>query len=188
MIFEKLADTIVHHHKLIIVIWIVALLYVAPAMTSVNDVLVYQESEMVEGTTEALVAQRIIDEQFPVALANSTIMVVVTGPNVSSPEVRDFCLELGDQASSGGLSYLEEFSSVYSVYEGMVYALAQELGPAGARPLEEAEVDVLRWTGRHIGSVGACVGGPPAAGMCPQATDIVMVLDGKLIQTEAQPV
>ncbi len=130
MIFEKLADKIVHHYKLIIVIWVIALLYIAPAMTSVNDVLVYQESEMVEGTTEALVAQRIIDEQFPVTLANSTIMVVVTGPNVSSPEVRDFCLELGDKASNGGLSYLEEFSSVYSVYEGMVYALAQVIGPA----------------------------------------------------------
>ena len=131
MIFEKLADTIVRHYKLILVIWIVALLYIAPAMTSVNDVLVYQESEMVEGTTESLIAQQIIDEQFPVTLANSTLMIVLIGPNVSAPEARDFCLDLEDRATSAGaLSYVQDFSSVYSVYEGMVYTLADQLGPA----------------------------------------------------------
>ncbi|MDQ1372140.1 MAG: family transporter, partial [Candidatus Thermoplasmatota archaeon] len=131
MIFEKLADTVVRHFKLILVIWIVALLYIAPAITKVDEVLVYQESEMVEGDMESLVAQGIINEQFPVALANSTLMIVVTGPNMSSELVRDFCLDLGDSATeTGALAYLEDFSSVYSVYEGMIYAMASELGPA----------------------------------------------------------
>ena len=131
MIFERLADNVVRHFKLILVIWIAALLYIAPAITMVDDVLVYQESEMVEGGMESLVAQGIIDEQFPVVLANSTLMIVITGPNMSSENVRDFCLELGDNATeAGALAYLDEFSSVYSVYEGMIYALASELGPA----------------------------------------------------------
>ncbi|MEW5747721.1 MAG: MMPL family transporter [Candidatus Thermoplasmatota archaeon] len=131
MIFERLADNVVRHHKAIIIIWIAALLYIAPAITGVSDVLVYQESEMVEGDIESLNAQAIIDEQFPVALANSTLMIVLTGPDVGSPEVRDFCIELGDRVNGGGeIAYLEDFSSVYSVYEGMVYAMASELGPA----------------------------------------------------------
>ncbi|MBN1678450.1 MAG: MMPL family transporter [Candidatus Thermoplasmatota archaeon] len=139
MIFEKLANTVVRHHKLIIVIWIVALLYIAPAITKVNDVLVYQESEMVEGDIESLIAQKIIDEQFPTSLANSTLMIVLQGQDVGSAEVRDFCLELEDQATAPGrLAYLEDFSSVYSAYQGMVYTLAAELGPA----LVETEYEV----------------------------------------------
>ncbi len=131
MIFEKLADTVVRHYKLILVIWIVALLYIAPAITKVNDVLVYQESEMVEGETESIIAQTIIDEQFPTTLANSTLMVVLTGPDMSAAEVRDFCLDLGDRASEdGALAYLQDFASVYSAYEGMTYVLAAEVGPA----------------------------------------------------------
>lgn len=131
VIFEKLADIVVRRHKMILIIWIVALLYVAPAITRVNEVLVYQESEMVEGDTESLIAQRIIDEQFPVALADSTLMVVLKGQDVGSAEARDFCLDLGDRATAAdGLAYLEDFTSVYSASQGMIYALASELGPA----------------------------------------------------------
>lgn len=131
MIFEKLADTVVRHHKMILIIWIVALLYIAPAITRVNDVLVYQESEMVGGDMESLVAQRIIDEQFPVTLANSTLMVVLEGPDVTSAGVRDFCLDLEEGVTGAdGLAYLEDFTSVYSATQGMIVALASELGPA----------------------------------------------------------
>jgi RND superfamily putative drug exporter len=139
MIFKRLADTVVKHHKLILIIWIAALLYIAPAITKVNDVLVYQESEMVEGGMESLDAQAIIDEQFPVTLANSTLMVIVSGPDVGSPEVRDFCLDLGNRATAAdGLAYMTDFTSVYSASEGMVYLLASELGPA----MIEAEYQV----------------------------------------------
>src|SRR5512136_1021693 len=131
MIFERLANAVVHHFKLILIIWIVALLYIAPAITKVNEVLVYQESEMVGGDTESLIAQMIIEEQFPVALANSTLMVVLEGQDVGSAEARDFCLDLGDRAAvAGRLAYLEDFTSVYSASQGMIYALASELGPA----------------------------------------------------------
>ena len=132
MIFGKLADVVVRHFKMILIIWIVVLLYIAPAMTRVNDVLVYQESEMVEGdTTESLVAQGIIDEQFPVSLANSTLMIVLTGQDIGSAEARDFCLDLESRATAPGrLAYLDDFSSVYSASQGMIFALASELGPA----------------------------------------------------------
>ena len=131
MVFQKLADVVTRHHKLILIVWIVALLCMAPAITKVNDVLVYQESEMVAGDQESLVAQSIIDEQFPTTLANSTLMIVVEGQDVGSAEVRDFCLALGDDATTpGALAYLEDFTSVYSASQGMIFALASELGPA----------------------------------------------------------
>jgi RND superfamily putative drug exporter len=130
MIFAKLADVVVKHHRKILVLWLVILLLAIPAVAKVNDVLVYQESEMVEGDIESLVAQEIIDEQFPVTLANSTLMVVVVGSDMTSTDARDFSLELGDLiAESEEVAYLEEASSVYSVYEAMTAALAHEMGP-----------------------------------------------------------
>jgi RND superfamily putative drug exporter len=130
MIFEKIANGVVRHHKKILVAWVVILVFTVPAVMKVNDVLVYQESEMVGGDLESLIAQEIIEEQFPVALANSTLMVVIEGPDMYSPEVRDFCLNLDDLATGeDGLLYLDDFSSVYSVYEGVFYATAAELGP-----------------------------------------------------------
>ncbi|HUV62230.1 MAG TPA: MMPL family transporter [Thermoplasmata archaeon] len=130
MIFAKLADVVVKHHRKILVLWLLVLLLAIPAVAKVNDVLVYQESEMVEGDIESLVAQGIIDEQFPVTLANSTLMVIVVGPNMTSTEARDFSLELGDLiAGSDEIAYLEEVSSIYSVYESMIAGLAHEMGP-----------------------------------------------------------
>jgi RND superfamily putative drug exporter len=131
MIFEKLANGIIRHHKKVLVAWLVILVLAVPAVIKVNEVLAYQESEMVSGDMESLVAQEIIGEQFPVALANSTLMVVLEGPDIYSPEVKDFCLYLSDLVTGeDGLLYLEDFSSVYSVYEAMLYATTAELGPA----------------------------------------------------------
>ncbi|MDH3366075.1 MAG: hypothetical protein OEM29_08780, partial [Thermoplasmata archaeon] len=129
MIFAKLADVIVKHHKKILVVWLIILLLSIPAIMKVNDVLAYQESEMVEGDIESLVAQEIIDEQFPVTLANSTLMIVVVGPDMTSHEARDFSLDLGGLiAESDEIAYLEDASSVYSVYEAMIADLAYEVG------------------------------------------------------------
>ncbi|MBN1678197.1 MAG: MMPL family transporter, partial [Candidatus Thermoplasmatota archaeon] len=130
MIFSRLADSVVKHHKKIIVAWIVLVLVSIPAMSKVNDVLAYQESEMVTGDIESLQAQEIINEQFPTSLANSTLMVVVTGPDMTSEEVRDFSLYLGDLvAQSTEIRYLEDISSVYSLHEQMILGLVLEVGP-----------------------------------------------------------
>ena len=139
MIFAKLADIVVRRHKEILVLWVVILLLAAPAIVKVGEVLAYQESEMVEGDIESLLAQEIVEEQFPTTLANSTLMIVVIGPDMTSAEARDFSLELGDVImESDEVSYLEDFSSVYSLHETMISSLAIELGPA----LHETEYQV----------------------------------------------
>ena len=131
MMFEKLADAVVRHHKKILVLWVAIVILAVPAISKVNQVLAYQESEMVGGDTESLVAGRIIEEQFPVSLANSTIMVVLEGPDAYSTEARDFCLDLEGRATDdGGLYYLEGFTSIYSAHVDMVYALSAGLGPS----------------------------------------------------------
>jgi len=130
MIFGRLADAVVKHYKKILIGWILIVMISVPAMSKVNDVLAYQESEMVTGDIESLQAQEIIDEQFPTSLANSTLMVVVTGPDMTSEEARDFTLYLQDLvAQSSEIRYLEDFSSVYSLHEQMIMGLVLEVGP-----------------------------------------------------------
>ncbi len=130
MIFEKLADGVIRHHKKILIAWIVILAFVVPAVLKVNDVLVYQESEMVAGDKESLIAQDIIDEQFPTAVPNSTLMIVISGTDVTSPSMRDFCLDLEYRIKvEDGLAYLESMTTVYSVYTGAITAAVVEMGP-----------------------------------------------------------
>ena len=139
MVFDKIADVVVRHHKKILILWLVVLILAVPAITRVNEVLVYQESEMVEGDIESLNAQEIIDEQFPTSIANSTIMIVVTGPDVTSNASRDFSLEVEARSTAeDGLAYVEEFSSVYSVYRQVIMGTVFELGPV----LYETEEEV----------------------------------------------
>jgi len=130
MIFERLANGVTRHHKKILVAWIVILAFVVPAMLRVDEVLVYQESEMVSGDNEALIAQDIIDEQFPTAIANSTLMIVITGTDVTSPSVRDFCLALESNVTADAdIKYLESMTTVYSVFTGAITATVVEIGP-----------------------------------------------------------
>ena len=139
MVFDKIADVVVRHHKKILILWLVVLILAVPAITRVNEVLVYQESEMVEGDIESLNAQEIIDEQFPTSIANSTIMIVVTGPDVTSNASRDFSLGVEARSTAeDGLAYVEEFSSVYSVYRQVIMGTVFELGPV----LYETEEEV----------------------------------------------
>ncbi|MGB2825656.1 MAG: hypothetical protein WBC49_03355, partial [Thermoplasmata archaeon] len=130
MIFERIAGAVVRHHLKILAIWLVVLFYAVPAVLKIDDVLVYQESEMVEGDVESLIAQTIIDEQFPTSLANSTIMVVAVGPDMVSEQARDFCFGVEDKiAGTEALSYLSDISSVYSVYRDVTTVAVLEMGP-----------------------------------------------------------
>jgi RND superfamily putative drug exporter len=130
MIFERIANAVVRHHLKVLAIWAIILFYAVPAVIKVNDVLVYQESEMVAGDIESLIAQEIIDEQFPTSLANSTLMVVAVGPDMTSEEARDFCFDMEDRVEgANGLAYLTDFASVYSVYREVTAGAILEVGP-----------------------------------------------------------
>ncbi|HIH01960.1 TPA: MMPL family transporter, partial [Thermoplasmata archaeon] len=130
MIFEKIANAVVRHHLKILAIWAIILFYAVPAVLKVNDVLVYQEAEMVAGDIESLTAQEIIDEQFPTSLANSTLMVVAIGPDMTSEEARDFCFDVESRVGGpDGMAYLTDFASVYSVYRDVTTGAILEIGP-----------------------------------------------------------
>ncbi|HOO04674.1 MAG TPA: MMPL family transporter, partial [Methanomassiliicoccales archaeon] len=74
-------------------------------------------------------AAEIIEENFQGTVANSTLIIVITSDNMTSPEARDFVLQLQKELEAADLAYFEGVSSIYS-YSGMVlYAAITELGP-----------------------------------------------------------
>ena len=83
--FANLADFILKHSKMIIVIWLVVLLCSVPLAIKSGDVLVYDMTEMGGMESEAVDGQKIVDEYFTNSLNLSEILVI----SYDSPEELD---------------------------------------------------------------------------------------------------
>jgi RND superfamily putative drug exporter len=128
--FAGLARGIVKHHKKIVVIWLVVLLASLFPLQYVSDAVVYEEAGFAPSNVESMKAQDIIDKQFPTSMANSTVLIVVESPDIASEDVRDFALEVeSDTRGSTEIEDLENFTSVYSVYEFAFIEAARALAP-----------------------------------------------------------
>ncbi|UCD92848.1 MAG: MMPL family transporter [Methanobacteriota archaeon] len=129
--FERLAKWIIRRHKAIIAFWIILLIVSVPALGFVSEVLVYEEMGFAPENVESQMAQRLIDDQFPITVANSTIMIVVESDDIASEEVRDFAIEVEYEIRSNpGITYLQNMTSVYSIYNFTFTELARQLAPA----------------------------------------------------------
>lgn len=117
MAFKRLADFVVKHYKLVIVLWLVVLFYVFPFTLKINDVVVYQESSTGMEGLEAMQAQKIIDQNFKGAVPPSTIMLVVTAPNVLSSQVRDLTWGLYQNMLTGDLQGVQSVNYLYSTLQ-----------------------------------------------------------------------
>ncbi len=62
--FNKLANVITKHYKLVLVAWIVVLLVSVPAMMRVNEVINYESTGVTEGDYESIQASEIISSEF----------------------------------------------------------------------------------------------------------------------------
>jgi RND superfamily putative drug exporter len=114
MAFQRLAEFIIKHYKLVIVLWLVVLFYVFPFTLKVNNVVVYQESSTGMEGLEAMKAQEIIDTEFKGAVPPSTIMLVVQDQNVLSGQVRDLTWALYQDMQTGGLQGVQNITYLYS--------------------------------------------------------------------------
>lgn len=115
MAFQRLANFIVKHYKLVIVLWIVVLFYVFPLTFKINDVVIYQESSTGMEGLEAMKAQKVIDENFKGAVPPSTIMIVIQDPtSVLSSQVRDFSWGLYQDTVTGNLQGVKSVGYLYT--------------------------------------------------------------------------
>jgi len=94
MIFDKLANVITRRYKLIIAIWIVALLIAIPAILNVSNAVTYSTDLTAGQDNESLRVSKIIEENFQNSVANSSLIIVMQSNNMTDAQSRDFVLEL----------------------------------------------------------------------------------------------
>ena len=158
MLFARIANLVVKRHKAIIIFWILALVLtlVASQFWNVGDVVSYSISGLIPKDTESSKAGDIVAEQFPTGTSVSSIVVVVVAPNATTADVRHFTIDLDGMIvasqyvsdANPSVSYTlinghtvqlthrikyligPSQSTIYSIYEGAVFSLAQNLsGP-----------------------------------------------------------
>jgi len=158
MIFARIADFVVKHHKAIVVFWVImlALAIVANQFWKLEDITSYSVQGFLPKDTESAEADRIVAEQFPSGTAKSTLAVVIVAPDARSDDVRIFAVDLDDMiAISPGarptheltfnltdgqqvllnepIKYMldpSQSSTIYSVYRWLAFSLGQNMsGP-----------------------------------------------------------
>lgn len=131
MVFDRLANTVTKHYKLIIVIWVALLLLSVPAMMSLDGVVSYDSEMTSDDQNESTIAAKIIADNFQGSVANSTLIIVLQSDDMTTADARDFVLQLQNDLMSADLAFMEEngIGSIYS-YAGAVMIMAiNELGP-----------------------------------------------------------
>ena len=130
MIFKRLADFVIKRHKLIIAVWIVVLFYVFPLVFKINDVVVYQETEVGMENLEAMRAEKIISEDFAGQVSNSTMMIVIQNSNVLSPEARDLAWGIyEDILNDSRLQGISSVNFLYSAIQSYISEVAVSTAP-----------------------------------------------------------
>ncbi len=129
MVFDRLANTVTKHYKLIIVIWLALLLLSVPAMMSLDSVVSYDSEMTSEDENESTIAAEIIAENFQGSVANSTLIIVLQSDDMTTAEARDFVLKLQNDLKSADLAYMESIGSIYAYSGSVLYMAVNELGP-----------------------------------------------------------
>jgi putative drug exporter of the RND superfamily len=129
MVFDKLANAVTKHYKVIIVIWVIALLFSVPAMMSLGNVVSYDTEMTSDDNSESTIVSQIIAENFQGSVSNSTLIIVLQSDNMTEAGARDYVIELQQELESADLPYLESTASIYSYSAQIMFMTIYELGP-----------------------------------------------------------
>lgn len=89
MIFDKLADAITGHAKLIVAIWAVILIVAAPLALKAGDVMLYDTNEMAGSDSESVKGLEVIDEYFSSSGVDVSSLPIVVLKFDNADEMRD---------------------------------------------------------------------------------------------------
>ena len=128
--FTRLGAFVYKRRRYVIVAWIIALLLVVPAISQEGKVTSLQLGSSSGSQLESVIASNLISAQFAKAVPNSTLLVVVSGTNVSSPATQEFISKLvhslnHDPSIRGLNQTVDVYSPLYSTIDrvnGAVYS------------------------------------------------------------------
>jgi len=188
-VFRWAARVVTRHYRGLLVAWVLVFAgaLVANQLWPVSDVISFEQTSTLPEDTESAQAQRIIGEQFPGQVANSTATIVLVANDTTTQYYRWFVTDFHDAivvASRLGegesvvlplrigsnvtidrrIEFLDDPSSatIYGVYEAYAYDLAKELnGPVHLQVLFAQSAVGIYW-GLPAYFVGAWLQSPPA--------------------------
>jgi putative drug exporter of the RND superfamily len=134
-IFRKLGGFAYRRRKYIIVAWIIALVVVLPAIANEGKVTSLQLGTATGSNLESVMASNLISSEFAKTVPNSSLIIVVTGSNVSSPATQTFVTGLAatlesDRNIKGLNQTLDVYSRLYSTIDGINHAAYTTLSGA----------------------------------------------------------
>ncbi|HVQ01054.1 MAG TPA: MMPL family transporter [Candidatus Thermoplasmatota archaeon] len=139
-------------YKLILILWIIGVLVCTPLIMNANQVVTYQQQTFSTGQSDSDKASTILTKQFPTSTSNSTMIIVVETDDVSSPQLRDFILNLEHQIKSdSSLQYFEANTpgafpkDLISVYTVQNYVLTQAVPGINAGMYQTIGMVKLVW-------------------------------------------
>lgn len=103
-IFRKLGSLAYRRRKYIVVAWVIALVAVLPIVTNEGKVTSLQLWTATGSSLESVMASNLISAEFAKTVPNSSLIVVIAGPNVSTPATQRFAFaySISSTPSSSG--------------------------------------------------------------------------------------
>jgi putative drug exporter of the RND superfamily len=115
---------VVRRRKAVIALWILALVAAVPVALQVGNVTSLQQGTATGSQLESVLAANIISSQFQRSVPNSTLLVVVSSQNVSSPETQGFLRDLlhslrSNDSLTAMVQSVDVYESLYSTIGGL---------------------------------------------------------------------
>jgi RND superfamily putative drug exporter len=121
--FRRLGTTVYRRRRYVIVVWLIALVLVVPLILNEGKVSSLNQGGTIGIQPESAKAASIISAEFSKTVANSTLLVVVSTNNASSPEtqalIRGLVSSLKSDKNIHGLNQtVDVYSALYSAIGG----------------------------------------------------------------------
>ncbi|MDG6901757.1 MAG: hypothetical protein JRM80_07325, partial [Nitrososphaerota archaeon] len=125
--FRKLGSFVYKRRKLIAVAWVIALVAVLPVVMNEGKVTSLQLGTATGNSLESVQASNLISAEFAKTVPNSSLIIVVTGSNVSSTATQLFVSRLAtslesDPSIQGLNQTLDVYSKLYSTIDNLNHA------------------------------------------------------------------
>ena len=122
--FKRLGGFVYRRRRYIVIAWIVALVLLVPVIISATNSTSLNEGTASGSQLESVQAAGLISAEFSKTVANSTLLVVVKGANVSSPATQAFVGTLvaylkTDSSLKGLNQTIDVYSPIYSAIRGV---------------------------------------------------------------------
>ncbi len=122
--FDRLALFVYRRRRYVLVAWILALVLLIPLLSSVGNYESLQQGSTVGVNLESAAADNLVSTQFQRSAANTTLIVVITGNNVSSLATQSFIRQIetnirSDKSVVGVVNEVDVFSKLYAAIGGV---------------------------------------------------------------------